>query len=167
MAKLEAMLRDACEEAIAGGAKQCTLAKKRGVSDATMSKAISSLKGMLARTNRAVSLLEAKVKTTLVSMDEVLLTVGSKKMCLIVACKGDGKTLAFALSKGRSKVAIHAVFDQAAAQMERPADVLLTDGLGAYQGVARDLNAPPFTPSTSTSRPSRDWSWAASRTMAT
>lgn len=142
VSKLEAMLRDACEEAIAGGAKQCTLAKKWGVSDATMSKVISSLKGMLAKTNRAVSLLEAKVKTTLVSMDEAFLTVGGKKMCLIVARNGDGKTLAFALSKRRSKEAIRAVFDQAEAQMERPAEILLTDGLGAYQGMARDLKRP-------------------------
>lgn len=142
VAKLQAMLKDACEEAITGGAKQHTLAQKWGVSDATMSKVVRSLKGMLAKTNRVVALLDAKVTTTLISMDEAVVTIGGKKMWLILARNGDGKTLAFALSKSRSKVALRAVFDQAEALMEHPTEILLTDGLKAYQGVARDLNRP-------------------------
>ena len=142
VAKLEALLRDACEEAVAGGACQGTLARKWGMSDTTMSKIVRSLKALLVQSNRAVALLDAKVKTTLVSMDEAFFTVGGKRMLLIVARNGEGKTLAFAISKTRSKDALKKVFDQAESQMESPTEILLTDGLNAYQGMARDLKRP-------------------------
>ena len=153
--KLELMLWDACVEAVQDGAKQKTIARKWGFSDSTMSKIVSILKEELSQIHELAPLLDEKVDASLISMDEAFITVGGKKRVIIIARDNEGKTLAFSVSERRAEEDLRAVFDAAEAQMESPARVLLSDGLNAYQGMARNLkrdiihaihiHKPPYT----------------------
>ncbi|MHA1732251.1 MAG: DDE-type integrase/transposase/recombinase [Promethearchaeota archaeon] len=137
--KLEALLWDVCVEVVQDGAKQGTIARKWGFSDATMSKIVSVLKTELTKNFQVVPLLDARVNTTLVSMDEAFIRIGGKNYVIIIARNNEGKTLAFSVSERRAEEDLRAVFDAAEAQMTGPTEILLSDGLNAYQGLARNL----------------------------
>ncbi len=129
------------EDLVLDGAKQKTLAKKYGISEAQ----VSALRTELERTLDGLESLECLVESLqpdrAIAIDETFLKIERKSIYVILATGyRTHNVLGLKVSETRSESDLREVFDEADRNTTLPLSVITSDALNATQAMVKNLN---------------------------
>jgi hypothetical protein len=129
------------EELVIDGARQKTLAKKYGISEAQVSALRKELEHSLDQLDTSRTLVESPISDEAIAIDETFLKIEGASIYVII---GTGyyshKVLGLKVSTSRSESDIREVFDEADCNTERPLSLVTSDALNATQSMVKNLN---------------------------
>jgi len=129
------------EDLLKDGAKNKTIAKKYGISEAQVSALRTEIESAIDKLNGLDSLVLTPQPDTAVAIDETFLKIEGTPIYVIIATGYTShKTLGIKVSKSRSEVDIREVFDEADGNTERDISAISSDALNATQAMAKNLN---------------------------
>jgi transposase-like protein len=128
------------EDLMIDGARQKTLAKKYGISEAQVSALRSELEKAIDALNGLDSLVLTPQSDTAIAIDETFLKIEGTAIYVILATGYiSRKTLGVKVSKTRSEENIREVFDEADRNTAHRIATLTSDALNATQSMAKNL----------------------------
>lgn len=129
------------EDLLLDGAKQKTLAKKYGVSEAQVSALRTELERSLEELERLESLVESLQPDRAIAIDETFLKIEGKSIYVILATGYKSHAvLGIKVSETRSESDLREVFDEVDGNTILPVSLITSDALNATQAMVKNLN---------------------------
>jgi len=133
-------LKTLYEDLVIEGAKQKTIAKKYGISDAQVSALRSELETAIDNLNGLDSLVLTPQPDTAIAIDETFLKIEGTSIYVIIATGyKTHKVLGIKVSKTRSEEDIREVFDESERNTKHQLSIVTSDALNATQSAVKNL----------------------------